>query len=111
MAADSIGRLCDHAESSTLRATAVLQRTANMPRRAASHRRFSRSIHSDMSKLDFPVRASIPRRLSMLDFAGRFVLPREPRAAFVTHGGFPKTRMGSGSVPTRADQSVSKKSL
>ena len=61
-------------------------------------------------KLLFPVRASIPRRLSRFDFVGTLLLPSMLSAAFVTQGGLPMTRIGSGNDATISGQFVKKKS-
>ena len=59
-----------------------------------------------MSKFDFPVRASIPGRLSWFAFSGILALLRLPKAAFVTQGGLPKIRSGSGRAAMRDGQSA-----
>jgi hypothetical protein len=92
------------------RATIDLQRNASFPRRPTSASSRRSIIHSEMSKLLFPVIASRPVSRRPFSFFGRFEEPSTPSPAFVTHGGFPTTRIGSGSAPMARDQSTSKKS-
>ena len=52
-------------------------------------------IYSEISKLLFPVIASIPRILSKFFLSGKLSLPRAESSEFVTHGGFPTKRIFS----------------
>ncbi len=82
----------------TLRATVVLHNIASTASRPCIASKRRSKIHSEMSKLLFPVIASMPRRLAEFRFSGRFALFRQPNSAFVTQGGLPRTRTGAGSA-------------
>ncbi len=56
------------------------------------------SIHSEISKLLFPVIASRPACFWKFDFSGRLSLLKDPSSALVTQGGLPTTKSGSGIV-------------
>ncbi len=80
---------------------------ASRPRSALTNRM---SIHSEISKFDLPVRASMPRKPWKFSFAGRFEPPIPETVAFVTHGRFPVTSSEPRMAATSASQSWAKKS-
>ena len=99
-----------HAKRRSFRAVEVLHSIAIValrPRKALTNRM---SIHSEMSKFDLPVRASIPRKPRKFSFAGRFEPFRPETVELVTHGRFPSTRILPRILESSVSQSCAKKS-
>ena len=68
-------------------------------------------IYSQISKLLAPVIASIPFNPLKLALTGKLVEPRVDRVLFVTHGGFPRTRIFDLSFMRSFDEKRKKSEL